>query len=141
MNLTGEFTTVATATALTGLRDQGRLAKVEGLSGVEIRSDDTIRATFRAVTPLGAIPLATTIVVDSVDEHGARLRVCGRRGAQSVDVDLRLTFEDADGNGTKVAWSADLRLGGAGASVGQRVARDVATRAIADVLQAAADQA
>lgn len=140
MNIVGAFSTTAAAAALVDLRGPGRLDNVSGLTDVESRPDGTVRATFHATTPLGPIPLATVIKVDAVDVTGAWLQVQGRRGAQSVDVTLRLTF-DAEGNGTRVSWRADVRVGGAGASVGQRVVIDLARRAISGVLEAAAAQA
>ena len=140
MNIAGEFTTAASTASLGGLGSAGSLTRVAQLRDVEADADGRVRAVFTPSTPLGPIPLATTIVIEHADDSGATLRVSTRRGAQTVDVDLRLAF-DADDQGTRVSWDANVRLGGAGASVGQRVARDVAARAIAGALESAAAQA
>lgn len=102
-----------------------------------------MRATFSPITALGPIPLATTITTVSRSGSRAVLRVVGRRGVQSVTVDLELDVHDDTGDttGAVVSWSAEVVVRGSAASVGQRVARDIATRAISSVLAEAADRA
>ena len=141
MNVSGEFATSASPAALLRLRrDPAWLARVPALRDVTVTDHGTVRTVFSPVTPLGPVPLRMAIVVEHADTTGARLRVNASRGAQAVDVDLRLGFREA-GDATQVSWTAEVRVRGAAASVGQRVAGDIARRAIADVLQHAADSA
>ncbi len=138
MNITGAFTT---ATPVGGLRALGSraelLEQVSTLRDVRAGGADVVHAVFLPVIALGRIPLATTITTLEESETGARLRVTGRRGVQLVDVDLRLEFA-AERDRTTVTWQAEVVVRGNAASVGQRVARDIAARAIGDVLAEAA---
>lgn len=141
MNVSGEFVTTTSPAALVRLRrDPDRLACVPRLRDTKVSDDGSVRTVFTPVTPLGRVPLSTAIRVDHADDTGARLRVNASRGAQAVDVDLRLGFCEA-GDATQVSWTAEVHVRGAAASVGQRVAADIARRAISDVLQSAADSA
>jgi carbon monoxide dehydrogenase subunit G len=138
MNITGAFTT---ATPVGGLRALGSrpelLEQVSTLRDVRAGGAAVVHAVFLPVIALGRIPLATTITTLEESETGARLRVTGRRGVQLVDVDLRLEFA-AERDRTTVTWQAEVVVRGNAASVGQRVARDIAARAIGDVLAEAA---
>ncbi len=141
MNLSGEFTAAATPQALTGLlSDAGRLEGVGGLSSVSVSGADTLDCIFSPVTSLGRIPLRTTITTLSAAPDAAALRVVGVRGHQAVDADIALEFAPAD-SGTTVRWTADVVVRGGAASVGQRVWSELASRAIGDVLAAAASVA
>lgn len=144
MKLEGEFsTTTSIDRLLAGAGEPGVLAGVASLSDVERRPDGAIGAVFHPVTPLGRMSLRTVITRTEEDrtEGGTtavRLRVVGRRGVQAVDCDLcaLLSVEGTGAvGGTTVRWSADLVVRGNAASVGQRVAREVAARAVATVLQ------
>ena len=61
------------------------------------------------------------------------------RGQHRVDVTLDISYAPT-ATATEVSWYADVRLGGTGASVAQRVAQDIARNAIDSVLRQAADQ-
>jgi carbon monoxide dehydrogenase subunit G len=138
MNVTGSFTT---ATPVAGLRALASApAVLEQVSTLrEVRADGVgvVRAVFSPVIALGRIPLTTAITTVEETDGGAALHVVGRRGVQSVDVRLALEFVPAD-EGTTVRWEAEVVVRGNAASVGQRVARDIARRAIGQVLAEAA---
>ncbi len=142
MNVSGEFTT---ATPVADLRALGSkpdmLERVSTLRDVRSGAEGVVHAVFTPVIALGQIPLATTITTVEENETGARLRVVGRRGTQLVDVDLRMSFTSTADGAATVNWQADLVVRGNAASVGQRVARDLATRAIGSVLAEAAQVA
>ena len=130
----GRFTTAVAPAELRARQGQAdRLAAVEGLDHVSISDDGSIRATFTPRIPLGRIPLRTVITITHLNETASVVTVLGRRGPHSVDVTLQVDLTRA-GEQTEVAWSGELRLGGAAASVGQRVGSEIARAAIDDVL-------
>lgn len=138
MNVRGSFTTATAVAELRALSTRtALLERVSTLSDVTSPGDGVVHAVFAPVVALGRIPLRTSITTVHDGEHGATLAVVGRRGHQSVDVRLELEYTEA-GEGTTVAWSAEVVVRGNMASVGQRVAGDVATRAISSVLEEAA---
>jgi carbon monoxide dehydrogenase subunit G len=138
MKINGQFVTAVSPASLLAFRDgPSSWAAVGSLSNV--RRDDA--GVFRAVfTPPHAVvpfPLQVTITVQRVTADGALLSVHGRRGPHAVDVVLTVDLTDEPG-GTRVSWAADLAIRGPAAGVGQRVARDLASAAISDVLHQAA---
>lgn len=140
MKLSGTFATQATPAQLARLStDRQQLEGVTSLGDVSVDPRGRIRATFTATTPLGAIPLTTTITTDRADESSSRVLVHGTRGQHRVDVTLEISYEPT-ATATQVSWHADVRLGGTGASVAQRVAADIARNAIDSVLRQAAEQ-
>lgn len=140
MKLSGTFATQATPGQLARLStDDKQLEGVSSLRDVSVDASGRIRATFTATTPLGAIPLTTTIITDRADESTSRVLVHGTRGQHRVDVTLEINYEPT-ATATQVSWHADVRLGGTGASVAQRVAHDIARNAIDGVLRQVADQ-
>ncbi|RHW24923.1 hypothetical protein D0Z08_22245 [Nocardioides immobilis] len=140
MKLSGTFTTQASPAQLARLSTEPRqLEQVTSLRDVAVDAHGHIRAIFTAATPLGAIPLTTTIATDRADESSSRVLVRGTRGQHRVDVTLEISYQPT-ATATQVSWHADVRLGGTGASVAQRVAHDIARNAIDGVLQQAAGQ-
>lgn len=134
MIVTGSFTTTTPVAQLRTVASRPEaLERVSTLSSVSATGDGVVRAVFQPVIALGRIPLAATITRVRDSNSGATLRVIGRRGVQSVDVDLELRFQPGDGS-TEVVWAADVVVRGNAASVGQRVAGDIAARAIGSVL-------
>jgi len=138
MNVTGSFTTTTPVAALRALSATPELLdRVSTLREVRASAPGVLHAVFSPVIALGRIPLATTITTVAETDAGVTLHVVGRRGVQSVDVELALEFVPAD-QGTTVRWFAEVVVRGNAASVGQRVARDIAERAIGQVLTEAA---
>ncbi len=141
MRLQGGFRTGTPAARLAALSSSpellGRVSQLRNVSGGH---GAPVNAVFGPTTPMGRIPLDTTIRVHQESASGADLYVVAQRGTQQVQVTLMIRLEPApDGtSGTDVTWTADMLIRGTLASVGQRVARDVATRAIGQVLAEAA---
>lgn len=139
MRVEGQFTTAASIETLRGLQARPeRLGTVPTLDGVEPQSDGSLTALFTPATPFGRAPMAVRISTEQAHADGTRLRVNGRRGPHTVDVLLTVNAEQGAA-GTAVRWAADVTVRGPGVSVGQRVAEDVARRAIGDVLVSAAE--
>lgn len=137
MNVAGEFTSpVPPATLATLATDRSRLGEVAVLSDLVIDAD-TIRARFRPASLFAGTTFEVAIRPGRVSPESADLHVLGRHGPHLVEVALSLAFAPA-GSGSRVTWSAEVAVRGPMASVGQRVIRDLATRAIDEVLQQAA---
>ena len=138
MHIGGEFITPGSGTALAALAGRtDDLKAVAALDDVTTGPDGSVRALFSPVTPFGRLGLRTRIRAERADAAGAVLTVHAVRAQHAVDVRIELGFVPVD-QGSRVTWSADLTVRGPAASVGQRVAREVARRAIAEVLQGAA---
>ena len=137
MNVAGEFTSPAPPAALATLAtDRSRLGAVAVLRDLVVDAD-TVRARFRPGSLFAGTTFDVAIRAGRVGPESAELHVVGRHGPHLVDVALRLGFVPA-GSGSRVTWSAEVAVRGPMASVGQRVIRDLATRAIDEVLQQAA---
>jgi carbon monoxide dehydrogenase subunit G len=89
--------------------------------------------TFAPVLGLGPIPFITTVVTKAQGPERVELAVTARHGLHAVDVDLVVQLDETSG-GTDASWIADVVIRGAAASVSQRVAKDLATKAIGDLL-------
>lgn len=138
MRITGEFVTQASGAGLAKLACRtAELPAVAPLDDVTTGPDGSVHALFSPATPFGRLPLHTRIRAEHADEGGAVLAVHARRAQHAVDVRIELAFVPCE-SGSRVTWSADLIVRGPAASVGQRVAREVAGRAIGDVLRSAA---
>ncbi|WP_127125536.1 CoxG family protein [Georgenia sp. SYP-B2076] len=141
MKLDGTFDTPAGPDALRALATSPEvLAAVPAFRDVEVADDGALRVAYYPVISLGPIRFVTTITAGEVTDTTAEVAVRALRGSNLVDADLLLTFEAADG-GSRVRWEAEVMLGGTAASVGQRVGAEIVTRAIDDVLRAAAGAA
>jgi carbon monoxide dehydrogenase subunit G len=139
MNIGGEFTTASTVDALRDLASRiDRLSTVPALTEVGPGADGSVDAVFSPATSFGRFPIAVRITPQATDATGARLTVHGWRGPHVFDVRLALSYAEA-ALGTHVTWQAEVDVRGPAASVAQRVACDVARRAIGDVLSSAAD--
>ena len=90
--------------------------------------------TFSPVIGLGPIPFVTTAVTRAQAPRRVELGVNARHGLHAVDVELVVELDETV-SGTSVVWLADVVVRGAAASVGQRVAKDLATKAIGDLLE------
>ncbi|MEO3856632.1 hypothetical protein [Acrocarpospora sp. B8E8] len=136
MKISGQFTAQTGVRALLDL-SASKLEQVPTLRDVAAKPDGSISALFTPATGFGRLPIGIKIIQQGSDESGALLQVQGRLGPNLFDVELALAFT-ASGTGTDVNWEAQFMALGPAASVGQRVAGDIATRAINDVLVAAA---
>lgn len=135
MTLTSRFETSAAATALLALHGgPDGLGAVSTLRDVRLDGSGNVRATFTPRATFVPMPFAITVAVDRASAAGAALTVHATRGPTAVDVRLRLEFEPS-ANGTAVAWAADVAVRGPGATVGQRVVRDLVHAAIDEVLR------
>lgn len=135
MTLTGRFETTAAATALLALHGgPDALGAVPTLRNVHLDGSGNVRATFTPHATFVPMPFAITVAVERASAVGAALTVHATRGPTAVDVQLRLEFEPS-ATGTTVAWAADVAVRGPGATVGQRVVRDLVYAAVDEILR------
>ncbi|MBA0127586.1 hypothetical protein H0B56_18735 [Haloechinothrix sp. YIM 98757] len=135
ITLTGRFDTPADAAALLALHGGPEaLAAVPTLRGVRRDASGGIRAAFSPRGTFVPMPFALTVSVERASATGAQLAVRATRGQTAVDVQLRLGFEPST-SGTTVSWAADVSVRGTGATVGQRVVRDLVYAAIDEILR------
>ena len=141
MRTTGAFLTQASAGQLrTLLASPTGLETIATLRHVVRTGPETLSMLFTPVLALGPVPLETTVVTTYDSEQRVDLAVRGRRGSQVVDVTLVVELGESR-DGTAVSWTADVAVRGVAASVGQRVAGDLAGQAISDVLKSSAEAA
>jgi hypothetical protein len=134
IQVSGDFTATATPVELVARQQQPtRLGAVDTLNDVTLDEAGRIHARFTPRTPLGRIPLHTVITTDVAADGSATVTVHASRGPHTVDATLVINF-DRRVDSTQVTWSGEVRLGGTAASVGQRVATDLARTAIHEVL-------
>lgn len=140
MKISGQFVTPTAADALRKLgEDDHKLSTVSGLQDVHTTGDGVIHAMYAPAALFVPSPFRVAIRTDRLDDNRAALRVHARLGPNAVDVQLTITFANTRKRpGTAVHWSADVAVRGPAASVGQRVTRDLATKALDEVLQATA---
>lgn len=135
ISVSGQFATTSTpGQIISRSQEPTQLATIDSLTEVRTDGPGRLRAVLTTRTPLGRIPLQTTITTVALDEQSGRVDVRATRGPHSVDVELDIRFDTA-GDTTQVTWSATARLGGTAASVGQRVAPAIAKTTIDEILR------
>ncbi|MBP2327870.1 carbon monoxide dehydrogenase subunit G [Kibdelosporangium banguiense] len=135
MKLTGRFETSTGATALLALQGgPDVLTAVPSLSSVRTDGAGNVRAIFTPRCTFIPMPFSITVAVQQARAAGAVLSVHGTRGPTAVDILLRLEFTQSP-HGTSVSWTADVAVRGPGATVGQRVVRDLVSAALDEVLR------
>jgi carbon monoxide dehydrogenase subunit G len=135
MRTAGAFTTSASPARLRELFESpAALSAVSTFRNVVRRDPATLSMTFTPVLGLGPIPFITTVVTKAQGPQRVELAVTACHGLHAVDVDLVVQLEETS-RGADVAWIADVVVRGAAASVSQRVAKDLATRAVGDLLE------
>lgn len=135
MTLTGQFETSVAATALLALHGGPEaLAALPTLRDVRLDDTGAVRAVFTPRATAVPMPFTLRVAVQHASAAGAVLTVHATRGPTAVDVELRLEFETGAA-GTIVSWSADVAVGGTGATIGQRVVGDVVYAVIDEVLR------
>ena len=138
MRTAGAFATSASDAQLHELfASPAPLSAIPTLRNVVRTDPETLTMIFAPVIGLGPIPFITTVVTKAQAQQRVELAVNARHGLHAVDVDLVLQLDETAA-GTAASWIADVVVRGAAASVGQRVAAALATKAIGDLLESIA---
>ncbi len=91
------------------------------LQSVDVKSEDRFDAVVKVgVGPIkGYFTFHLSVVEKETPKH-ARLKAQGSGSGSSIDLDTIMDLDSVNG-GTTMKWSADTRLGGLIASIGQRL--------------------
>lgn len=138
MRTEGIFVTSASAARLCELFESPvALSAIPTFRNVVRTDPQTLSMIFTPVFALGPIPFRTTVVTKAQGPHRVELGVTAFHGLHAVDVDLVVQLHETN-VGTDASWVADVVVGGAAASVGQRVAKGLAAQAIGDLFSSIA---
>jgi len=119
------------------LNDPAQMAKLmPGVESFEIQDDTHWSAKVKVPLGLGSLPL--TFTFEKLEERPiefARLSAKGKGVGAMVSLDTKFDLAE-DGNATKMAWAADVRIAGPVGSMGQRVLQPVVNQQVGNVLDA-----
>src|SRR3954451_11198246 len=102
---------------------------IPGCEQLEALGDDRYRMTVTAgVASIKGTYLGEVSLTDPVPATAFTLRASGSGAPGTVQADVRVTLDDADGGGTLLRYAADAVVGGAVGGVGQRVLAGVAKK-------------
>jgi len=106
------------------------------LQKLDVKSPDDFTAVVRAGVSFikGDFNLHFTVVEKTQPTH-AKLTAHGTGIGSTVDMDTVMDIADADGGGSSMKWSADARIGGRIASVGQRLLNGQAEKIIKNLFE------
>ena len=106
------------------------------LQKLEIKSPDDFTAVVKAGVSFikGDFVLHFTTVEKTPPTH-AKLAAHGTGIGSTVDLDTLMDISDAEGGGTSMKWSADARVGGRIASVGQRLLNGQAEKIVKQLFE------
>ena len=142
MNIEGERTFDAPrATVWQVLNDPASMAKtMPGVESFDIHDDR--RWTANVKIPLGLGGLKMKVDMEKTEERELEYAAMAIKG-QGVGamMSMQTKFELADeGAGTKMKWSADVKIAGPVGSMGQRVLQPIVNQQVQHVLGALAQQ-
>lgn len=139
MNVSGEKTFDAPrATVWQVLNDPASMAKtMPGVESFDVHDDR--RWTANVKIPLGLGGLKMKVDMEKLEEREpefAKLAVKGHGVGAMMNMETSFTLGDADGGGTSMAWSADVKIAGPVGSMGQRVLQPIVNQQVRHVLAA-----
>ncbi|HZW56821.1 MAG TPA: carbon monoxide dehydrogenase subunit G [Nitrososphaerales archaeon] len=106
------------------------------LQKLEVKSPDDFTAVVKAGVSFikGDFTLHFTTVEKTPPTH-AKLVAHGTGIGSTVDLDTLMDIADAQGGGTSMKWSADAKIGGRIASVGQRLLNGQAEKIVKNLFE------
>ena len=120
------------------LNDPAAMAKtMPGVESFDIHDDK--RWTANVKIPLGLGGLKMKVDMEKIEEREpefAKLAVKGNGVGAMMNMETSFTLGDADGGGTSMAWSADVKIAGPVGSMGQRVLQPIVNQQVQHVLSA-----
>ena len=139
MNVQGERTFAAPrATVWQVLNDPASMAQtMPGVESFDIHDDRHWTANVKI--PLGLGGLKMKVEMEKIEEREpefAKLAVKGHGVGAMMNMETTFTLGDADGGGTSMAWSADVKIAGPVGSMGQRVLQPIVNQQVSHVLSA-----
>ncbi|HZT86096.1 MAG TPA: SRPBCC domain-containing protein [Gaiellaceae bacterium] len=139
MNVSGERTFEAPrATVWEVLNDPESMAKtMPGVESFDVHDDRHWTANVKI--PLGLGGLKMKVDMEKVEEREpefAKLAVKGNGVGAMMNMETSFTLSDADGGGTAMVWSAEVKILGPVGSMGQRVLQPIVNQQVQHVLTA-----
>ena len=139
MNVSGERTFDAPrATVWKVLNDPVSMAKtMPGVENFDVH--DERRWTANVKIPLGLGGLKMKVDMEKLDEREpehAVLKIKGQGVGAMMNMQTSFDLSEADGGGTAMQWSADVRIAGPVGSMGQRVLQPIVNQQVQQVLTA-----
>jgi carbon monoxide dehydrogenase subunit G len=120
------------------LNDPASMAKtMPGVETFDIHDDRHWTANVKI--PLGLGGLKMKVDMEKLEERElefAKLAVKGQGVGAMMNMETSFTLGDADGGGTSMAWSADVKILGPVGSMGQRVLQPIVNQQVQHVLAA-----
>jgi carbon monoxide dehydrogenase subunit G len=116
-------------------------ATMPGVESFDVHDDK--RWTANVKIPLGLGGLKMKIDMEKTDqrelEHAA-MHIKGQGVGAMMNMVTTFDLSDADGGGTKMDWSADVKIAGPVGSMGQRVLQPIVNQQVQHVLGALDEQ-
>jgi carbon monoxide dehydrogenase subunit G len=110
---------------------------IPGCEQLEALGDDRYRMTVTAgVASIKGTYLGEVALTDPLPANAFTLKASGAGAPGTVQADVRVTLDDADGGGTLLSYAADAVVGGAVGGVGQRVLAGVAKKTAGEFFRA-----
>ena len=139
MNVAGERTFEAPRDVVWRvLNDPESMAKtMPGVESFDIQDDRHWTANVKV--PLGLGGLKMKVAMEKIEEREpefAKLSIKGQGVGAMMNMQTAFTLGDADGGGTSMAWSADVKIAGPVGSMGQRVLQPIVNQQVQHVLGA-----
>jgi len=139
VNVSGERTFDAPrAVVWKVMNDPEAMAKtMPGVETFDIHDDRHWTANVKI--PLGLGGLKMKVDMEKVEEREpefAKLAVKGHGVGAMMNMETSFTLGDADGGGTSMAWSAEVKIAGPVGSMGQRVLQPIVNQQVQHVLSA-----
>jgi carbon monoxide dehydrogenase subunit G len=139
VNVSGERMFEAPRSAVWNvLNDPASMAQtMPGVESFDIHDDR--RWTANVKIPLGLGGLKMKIDMDKTDERDlefAALHIKGQGVGAMLNMQTSFELSDDSGGGTKMKWSAEVKLAGPVGSMGQRVLQPIVNQQVQHVLKA-----
>ena len=120
------------------MNDPEAMAKtMPGVESFDVHGANSWTANVKI--PLGLGGLKMKVDMEKVEERElefAKLAVKGHGVGAMMNMETSFTLGDADGGGTSMAWSADVKIAGPVGSMGQRVLQPIVNQQVQHVLSA-----
>jgi len=120
------------------MNDPEAMAKtMPGVESFDVHDANSWTANVKI--PLGLGGLKMKVDMEKVEERElefAKLAVKGHGVGAMMNMETSFTLGDADGGGTSMAWSADVKIAGPVGSMGQRVLQPIVNQQVQHVLSA-----
>jgi len=126
------------ATVWQVLNDPASMAKtMPGVESFDIHDEKSWTANVKIPLGLGGLKMKVDMnKIEEREQEFAKLAVKGHGVGAMMNMETSFTLSDAEGGGTSMAWSADVKIAGPVGSMGQRVLQPIVNQQVQHVLGA-----